>query len=224
MRIGAAVRPGTPTRFRCAAISNSPPTPREHPQPSHLPELRVAGCRGRPADLRRAARRRPRCLVRPERAARRRRLGCVDPPADQGVRAVRADHLGEHAGARGGLLPARMEPRGEPHAGHGGRQGVPVAGGDRRHRRRQRPRAGEVPRGAVDAPARRAPRRRRLPRACSGCSRAAVPRRRDRRRLPSHPLHPRRRPPRLPPRPRRAPPRPLPPPIRRRSRCCRSST
>jgi hypothetical protein len=52
-----------------------------------------------------AARRGYRGVVRPERAALRRGLGCVDPEADQGLLSVCADHLGKHAVARGGLLP-----------------------------------------------------------------------------------------------------------------------
>src|SRR5438067_2926602 len=119
---------------------------------SHLPELRLAGRGGRAASLRGTARSGSRRLVRPERATWGRCLGCVDPPADQRMCAVRAGHLGEHAGARGRLLSPRMESGGEQNAGHGRRQGVLAAGGDRRHNRRQRPRAREIPGRAMDAP------------------------------------------------------------------------
>jgi len=50
------------------------------------------------------------------------RVGCVDPPPDQGVRVVRADHFGQHPGPRTRLLPSRMESGREPRAGHGERQ------------------------------------------------------------------------------------------------------
>ena len=127
---------------------------RGRPNPGDLPELCVAGRRSRTAHLRRTARRGPRGMVRPECAARRRRVGRVDPPADQGMCAVRAGRLGEHAGARGGLFPARVEPGSEPHAGHGRRQGVPAAGRHRCHAGREGARAREIPGGAMDAPAR----------------------------------------------------------------------
>ena len=44
----------------------------------------------------RAALGRARRVVRPERTARRRRVGSFDPQADQGLPAVRAGHLEEH--------------------------------------------------------------------------------------------------------------------------------
>ena len=63
--------------------------------------------------------------------ARWRRVGRVDPQADQGMRVVCSTHLGEHRRAQRRLLPARMEARGRTLAPHGGRPGVPAAGGDR---------------------------------------------------------------------------------------------
>ncbi|MCK7473200.1 MAG: hypothetical protein MZV49_06110 [Rhodopseudomonas palustris] len=83
--------------------------------------------------LRGAARRRARGLVRRERTSRRRRLGCVHPPADPGVRAVHPARFRQHRCAQRGLLPARMETRGRSLAPDGGRSHVPAAGGDRRH-------------------------------------------------------------------------------------------
>ncbi len=72
-------------------------------------------------------------MVRSERAARRRRVGRLHPQEDQGMRALRPDHLAEHAGAQRRLLPAGMETRGRPLAPDGRRPALPAAGGDRRH-------------------------------------------------------------------------------------------
>ena len=118
---------------------------------SGLPELRLAGRRCGATHLRRATGRERGGVVRPERAARRRRMGCVDPPANQGLCAVRAGHLGQYAVPQRRVLPVGMETCGRPLAPDGRRPGVPVTGGDRRDARRERTRAGEIPRRAVDA-------------------------------------------------------------------------
>ena len=176
--IRTALAPRCEEPGRCDPLHpNADPSVRERAIQGRLPELRLAGRGGRPARLRRATRRRPRGVVRPERAARRRRVGRLHPPADQGVRALRAGHLGEHPEPHGGLLPTRVAPGGTALAPHGEGPAVHRARRDRRHARRRRARARRVPRGAVVAPARTASATRRSPPGCGNCFRARFRRR-----------------------------------------------
>ena len=204
----------TPVR---ATPSIADSTSHEPPDQGHLPELRVAGRRSGAAHLRRAARRGPRGLVRPERAARRRRVGCVDPQADQGVRAVRAGHLGQHPGARRGLFPPRMESRRRAARWTWRTTRRSSCRSSSTPRRRQRARAGEVPRGAVDAAARGRGRRRLSPSASRRLLRAKRRRPCGRPRRRSVPIVTAAKPPAF-------TAAGLPHAIHRRSPCCRSST
>jgi len=70
------------------------------------------------------------------------------------MRVLRSGDLGQHAGPRGGPFSPGVETRRRSLALDGRRQGVPAARGHRRHDRRQRARAREIPGRAMDAPAR----------------------------------------------------------------------
>ena len=121
----------------------------------HLSQLRLPGRSGRRPHRRSAARGGPRGLVRPERAARRGRLGPADPPAHPRMPAVRAHHLRAHPDAARGLLPARVAPGRRALAPDGRRQGLPRTDCDRLHRRAPGRGARGVSCRAVDVPARR---------------------------------------------------------------------
>lgn len=93
-----------------------------------FPELRLTGLAGCPEDLRGAARGRHGGVVRPERAARRGRMGPLHPAADQELRAIYPDHLKEHARSRRRVFPPRVETRYRSLAFDGSRQALPAAG------------------------------------------------------------------------------------------------
>ncbi len=84
-------------------------------------------------------------------------MGRQDPQADQGVRALRSDHLGPHPGARRGLFPEGVEGRRRADARHGLLARLHRSGRDRRDGRVGRPCPRGVHEGPVDAAGARRP-------------------------------------------------------------------